>query len=193
MTGSLVDFWMRRSSAKLSLRTMVAFHPGRGLRRCCGDAADETDRQIPDRTQRRWHGRQPGQPVGQGHHLLGQGTPRRTVCVERGVVPRRQNRCQRFTQRDGVLDAQIHALAAGRAVHVRGVPGEQYPAGAVGVGDSVVDPEPRSPFDVGHRHPARPEGAGVEQFLQRGVAALHIANHVKCHVFILAWVTWNLF
>ena len=36
-----VDFWMRRSSAKLSLRTMVAFHPGRGLRRCCGDAADD--------------------------------------------------------------------------------------------------------------------------------------------------------
>jgi hypothetical protein len=33
----------------------------------------------------------------------------------------------------------------------------------------------------------------VEQLLQGSVTALYVANQVKCHVFIFAWVSWNLF
>jgi hypothetical protein len=43
------------------------------------------------------------------------------------------------------LDAKVHALAARRAVHVRGIAGEEYRASTEGARDAMVDPELRGP------------------------------------------------
>ena len=87
-------------------------------------------------------------------------------CSRRARCPgRREHGGQGVGQGDRVLDAEVHALPAGRAVHVRGVAREQQPPGAVGVGDAVVDPEPRAPDHVGDVDAARAEPAVVEQLL----------------------------
>ena len=49
---------------------------------------------------------------------------------------------ERFAQRDRIGDTEVHALAAGGAMYMGGIAGQQYPAGPVTVGDTVVDPEP---------------------------------------------------
>jgi hypothetical protein len=51
-------------------------------------------------------------------------------------------------KRDGILYARVHALPAGRAVHVSGVSCKQHPTVAVSVGYPVVDPEPGTPDDL---------------------------------------------
>ena len=48
----------------------------------------------------------------------------------------------------GVLDAGVHALAAGRAVDVGGVAGEEHPPGPVGRGVPVLQPEVGRPHRV---------------------------------------------
>ena len=60
---------------------------------------------------------------------------------------------QQAAERHRVLDAGVHALAAGRAVDVGGVAGQQDPAGAVVVGDAVVHAEPRAPQHLGDPRP----------------------------------------
>ena len=117
-----------------------------------GNVRREHHRGVAGGPQNRRQGGQPGQPVGQRHHLLGDGRLARVV-VEQLVVARRA-RGQRVGQRDGVLNAEVHALPAGGAVNVGGVAGEQEPPGPVGVGDAVVDPEPRTPQHVGDCQPA---------------------------------------
>ena len=72
---------------------------------------------------------------------------------------------ERAGQGDGIGDTEVHALAAGGAVHMGGVAGQQQSTGPVAVGDAVVDPEPRSPQQLGDRCLARPEGPGVQQRL----------------------------
>ena len=69
-------------------------------------------------------GRDPGHPVGEGHHALGDGPAAALVAVE-GLVGEGSAEGVR------VLDAGVHALAAGGRVDVRGVPGEERPPDAV--------------------------------------------------------------
>ena len=94
-------------------------------------------------------------PVGHGHDAARDRAPRRAVVVEQRVGPAGEHGGQRVAQGDGVLDAEVHALPACRAVHVRRVAREQQPSGAVRVGDAVVDAEPRAPDDVGDDDAAR--------------------------------------
>ena len=68
-------------------------------------------------------------------------------------------------QGDGIGDTEVHALAAGGAVHMGGVAGQQHSTGPIAVRDAVVDVEPRSPQQLGDLRLARPEGTGVQQRL----------------------------
>ena len=83
-------------------------------------------------------GGDPGHPVGEGDDALGDGAALGFVAVE---LP--GGEC--LAEGVSVLDAGVHALTTGRAVHVGGVAGEQQAAGPVVVGDPVVDPEPGGP------------------------------------------------
>ena len=74
-----------------------------------------------------------------------------------------QHVAQGVAEVDGVLDAGIHSLTPGGAMHVCGVPGEQHRPAAVGVGDAVVHSEPGGPYDL--VHPASAGSALVEQRL----------------------------
>jgi hypothetical protein len=77
----------------------------------------------------------------------------------------RSGRNPRGSVASRVLDAKVHALAAGGAVHVCGVAREQQPSCAVGIGNAVMDPEPRAPHHVLDDHPPSAEAALVEQLL----------------------------
>jgi hypothetical protein len=110
----------------------------------------QTHPDVAPRAQGGWQRRQPGQPAGQLEHLLGDGKALGAVCVEHRVGGSVEHPAQRLGQRDRVLDPEVHALATCRAVNVCGVARQQQPAVAVAVGDPMMDPEMRSPDEVGH-------------------------------------------
>ena len=86
-------------------------------------------RDVADRAQRARQRGEPGQPVGQRDHLHGRSDAgRRAYSSSTRVRPAAKHRRQRVGQGDRVLDAEVHALTARRAVHVGGVAREQDPA-----------------------------------------------------------------
>ena len=96
-------------------------------------------------------GRHAGHAMGGGDDAGGDRAPLRLVLVEAALVRAvAQHAGEPDAQLDRVLDAGVHALAAGGAVHVRGVAGEEHPPLPVAVGEPVVDAEPRAPHDVLH-------------------------------------------
>ena len=67
-----------------------------------------------------------GRAVGEPDHVERHRPAARLVAVERGGVRAGgQHVGERAAQVDGVLDAGVHALAAGGAVHVGGVAGQE--------------------------------------------------------------------
>ena len=100
-----------------------------------------------------------GHPVGEGDDPLGDRAAMGFVLVE---LP--GGEC--LAEGVPVLDAGVHALTAGRAVHVGGVAGQQQAAGPVVVGDPVMDPEPGGPGQPGDL--GQPGCALVQQPLHEG-------------------------
>jgi len=119
-----------------------------------GDAQDDRHepwRDLGSDQARYWPvgGRDRGGTVGEAEHeaadwqALGLvGVEQRFVghaTVDQGELP---------AEVPGVLDAGIHALGAGRAVHVGGIAGKKDAAGAVADGLPVMEPEVRKPHGV---------------------------------------------
>lgn len=108
-------------------------------RRLGGQRSDAAHGEVADGGGRSGQRRGAGHPVGQGHDPLGHRAPAEVVAVQHdrvGAVDEHVG--EQAAQDDGVLDPGVHALPAGRAVHVGGVAGEVDRAAAEGVGDPVV-------------------------------------------------------
>ncbi len=90
-------------------------------------------------------------PVGGGHQAPGELHAFGGVGFQQALgTLAAQYRCQFPGQVDGVADPGVHALAAGRAVHVGGVPEEEHPAGAKLLGHPVMHLVGGEPVDLGH-------------------------------------------
>src|SRR4051812_1902761 len=104
--------------------------------------------------------------MGEGDDVGGDRAPFRLVGVEAALAGTvAEDVGEPGGQRDRVLYAGVHALAACGTVHVRGVSGEEYPALPVAVGEPVVDAKPRAPHDVLHLRGPLLRAARVQQRL----------------------------
>ena len=117
-----------------------------------GDVVEDPERRIAQPLDGGMvDGRHEGRAMGEGDDAGGDRTPLGLVLVEDALVGAvAEHAGEPGRERDGVLDAGVHALAARRAVHVRRVAGEEDAAVAVVVGEPVVDAKSRAPYDVVH-------------------------------------------
>jgi len=93
---------------------------------------------------RRRHGER---PVGEAQHHLADRCAFGFIGVQqRRIAGSVQDAGEFPAEVDRVLDAGVHTLGAGRAVDMRGVPGEKDQAGTVVGGGAVLEPE------IGHPH-----------------------------------------
>ena len=114
-----------------------------------GTKTDRTSRENPPRPDEGLE-----DPVGRPHQGPGERDPLGLVGVEQDGVRRLPRTAASFQRQvHGVADAGVHPLAAGRAVDVPGIPGQEDPAVAEMVGDPVVDAVLREPVHPRHPRP----------------------------------------
>ena len=144
----------RAEPRRLARRSLAVGQPGQAQRDPCGGPAgrhraagaarpgpaDRPGRRRPAGSVRRRSPARPRPSAAAGR------------CSRRAASsgPPSSTSARAVAERNRVADAGVHALAAGRAVHVGGVAGEQHRPGPVGVGDPVVHPEPGAPEHLGH-------------------------------------------
>src|SRR3546814_10409721 len=84
-----------------------------------------------------------------------------------------QRVCELPAEIDGVLDAGVHALAAGRAVDVGGVAGQATASLAISCRQSLVDAEGRKPARIEPPNPGRAVAVDLRlQLRHRGRSVL---------------------
>jgi hypothetical protein len=81
-------------------------------------------------------------------HLLGDGPPGRTVGVKQRLGASAKDTVERVGQCDGILDAKVHALPAGGAVHMGGITGQKQATGPIGIGHAVMNAKLRPPDHI---------------------------------------------
>ena len=106
-------------------------------------------------------------PVGEAEHEAADWPALGLVGVEQRLVGQTSvDQGQLPAEVPGVLDAGVHALGAGGAVHVGGVAGDEDTAGTVVDGLPVMEPEVRQPDRIAQ--PQLAAGEGVDERLQVG-------------------------
>src|SRR5918997_2278547 len=147
----------RGGSRRVPARRVRAASVDRELGELQGDVAvhgrdlvEDPERRIANPSDGRMvDGRYAGHAIGERDDVGGDGASLGLITLEDALVGAiAEHAGEPRGQRDGVLDAGVHALAACWAVHVRGVAGEEHAALAVAVGEPVVDAKPRTPHDV---------------------------------------------
>src|SRR5690242_2676861 len=96
------------------------------------------------------------------------GTTAGRVLVELVLATFSQRDRQSIAESHGITQAEVHALAACRAVGMCGVSGEQYPPGPVLVRHTLVDPKPGSPDHFSHSRRGTTRPTRVQQSLRIG-------------------------
>ena len=110
---------------------------------------DERDRHVSQGLAgRRLHGCQPRHAVGHRDDVAGDAVTFGRPGVQPSVVAVLEGRSQSLCEGYAVLNAGVHALSAGWAVHMSSVAAQENPAVARTFRHAVVDAKPRAPNRV---------------------------------------------